>query len=76
MTLTDQVGHTAKALLFDDGTVLIPFTQRELGIVHRTLCSGINRLKCTGDFPEETEYIRIYNNLLSASFLVSPANKP
>ena len=63
-------GHTANVFIFDTGTVMLPLNEREASRLRFALAKQIDRLKGTGDFPEEKEYRDLLSNLTTACWLL------
>ena len=68
-------GHVAKILVFSEDSVMLPLSEREASRLHFALTKQFDRLKETGDFPEQEEYENLLSNLSSVVWLLSPAER-
>lgn len=62
-------GHRAMIWQFESGTAVVPLNTDEARIASSAVKRQMDLLESTGDFPEKEQYIRLYNNLITAEFI-------
>lgn len=68
-------GHTAKVLVFDEKTILMPLNEREAWRLLNLTRSSYNILDGSKDFPERQEYLNLIENLHTAYWLLTDKPK-
>jgi hypothetical protein len=64
-------GHKAKVLLFDDETVFVPLNKTEVRRLINAWRDRMDTLASSADYPEVNEDRRLYDNLITADFLLN-----